>query len=119
MQARQDDMTSRQLLIRDLLVLFGITGWALSLPYYGSELVVSMALTCLMYVALSSSWGLFCGSSRYLSLAATRRQMNVPGCLRHHLLEQLAALGLGAAAQVPVALGQQVECDERARCFRG
>ena len=64
-------MSPRQLLIRDLLVLFGLTGWALSLPYYGSEFVVSMALTCLMYVALSSSWGLFCGSSRYLSLATS------------------------------------------------
>ena len=30
-----------------------------------------MALTCLMYVALSSSWGLFCGSTRYLSLATS------------------------------------------------
>ena len=30
-----------------------------------------MALTCLMYVALSSSWALFCGSSRYLSLATS------------------------------------------------
>ncbi len=64
-------MNSRQFLVRDLLVLFGITGWALALPYFGSEFVVSMALTCLMYVALSSSWGLFCGSTRYLSLATS------------------------------------------------
>jgi branched-chain amino acid transport system permease protein len=64
-------MTSRELLIRDLLVLFSLTGWALSLPYYGSEFAVSMALTCLMYVALSSSWALFCGSTRYLSLATS------------------------------------------------
>ena len=52
-------------------MLFGLTGWALSLPYFGSEFMVSMALTCLMYVALSSSWGLFCGSTRYLSLATS------------------------------------------------
>jgi branched-chain amino acid transport system permease protein len=58
-------------LVRDLLVLFGLTGWALALPHYGSEFVVSMALTCLMYVALSSSWALFCGSTRYLSLATS------------------------------------------------
>ena len=64
-------MTARQTLIRDLLVLFAFTGWALALPHYGSEFVVSMALTCLMYVALSSSWGLFCGSTRYLSLATS------------------------------------------------
>jgi branched-chain amino acid transport system permease protein len=30
-----------------------------------------MALTCLMYVALSSSWALFCGTTRYLSLATS------------------------------------------------
>ena len=61
----------RQILLRDLLVLFGLAGWALALPHYGSEFVVSMALTCLMYVALSSSWALFCGSTRYLSLATS------------------------------------------------
>jgi branched-chain amino acid transport system permease protein len=54
---------------RDALILFAITGWALAVPHYGSEFAVSMALTCLMYVALSSSWSLFCGSTRYLSLA--------------------------------------------------
>ncbi len=54
---------------RDLLILFALTGWALAVPHYGSEFAVSMALTCLMYVALSSSWRLFCGSTRYLSLA--------------------------------------------------
>ncbi len=64
-------MTSRQLLIRDVLVLLAFAGWSLALPAYASEFVVSMALTCLMYVALSSSWGLFCGSTRYLSLATS------------------------------------------------
>jgi branched-chain amino acid transport system permease protein len=64
-------MTSRQILIRDLLVLLAFAGWALALPHYGSDFVVSMALTCLMYVALSSSWGLFCGSTRYMSLATS------------------------------------------------
>ena len=33
-------MTDRQLQARDWLVLFGLTGWALSLPYYGSEFAV-------------------------------------------------------------------------------
>ena len=64
-------MKDRQILLRDLLVLLAFTGWALALPSYASEFVVSMALTCLMYVALSSSWGLFCGSTRYLSLATS------------------------------------------------
>ena len=62
-------MKDRQTLVRDLLVLSALSGWALALPHYGSEFVVSLGLTCLMYVALSSSWGLFCGSTRYLSLA--------------------------------------------------
>ena len=64
-------MNDRKLLTRDLLVLFGLTGWALSIPYYGSEFVVSLALTCLMYIALATSWSLFCGSTRYLSLATS------------------------------------------------
>jgi branched-chain amino acid transport system permease protein len=64
-------MTSRQFLVRDLLVLLAIAGWALAIPYWSSDFVVSMALTCLMYVALSSSWALFCGTSRYLSLATS------------------------------------------------
>ncbi len=56
---------------RDLLVLFALAGWALAVPHYGSEFAVSMALSCLMYAALSSSWSLFCGSTRYLSLATS------------------------------------------------
>ncbi|MFN4998180.1 MAG: branched-chain amino acid ABC transporter permease [Betaproteobacteria bacterium] len=64
-------MNGRQALMRDILVLVGLIGWALVLPHYGSEFAVSMGLTCLMYVALSSSWGLFCGSTRYLSLATS------------------------------------------------
>jgi branched-chain amino acid transport system permease protein len=64
-------VNSQQLLIRDWLVLVAIAGWGLALPSFGSDFVVSMALTCLMYIALSSSWGLFCGLSRYLSLATS------------------------------------------------
>lgn len=62
-------MTSLQLLVRDLLVLFGLSGWALALPGIASDFVLSMALTCMMYVVLSSSWAMFCGTTRYLSLA--------------------------------------------------
>ena len=58
-------------LIRDLLVLFGLAGWALSLPVFASEFVVSMALTCLMYVALASSWATVLRRTRYLSLATS------------------------------------------------
>lgn len=62
---------SRHLLVRDLLVLFAFAGWALAVPYWGSDFIVSLALTCLMYVGLSSSWALFCGTTRYLSLATS------------------------------------------------
>ena len=105
-------MTDRQILIRDLLVLFGLTGWALSLPYYGSEFMVSMALTCLMYVALSSSWGLFCGSTRYLSLA-TSAFFGIGAYTSALALEkfgwvQSIALGAGLATLVAVVMGAAV-----------
>jgi branched-chain amino acid transport system permease protein len=59
---------------RDFLILFALAGWALALPFYASEFVVSLALTCLMYVALSSSWALFCGTTRYLSAICRGRR---------------------------------------------
>ncbi len=97
---------------RDLLVLFGLTGWALAVPHYGSEFAVSMALTCLMYAALSSSWGLFCGSTRYLSLA-TSAFFGIGAYVSALVLEQVswfAAIGLGAliAAGVAVVMGAAV-----------
>jgi len=106
-------MTSRQLLTRDLLVLFGLAGWALALPAYGSEFAVSMALTCLMYVALSSSWALFCGSTRYLSLA-TSAFFGIgaySGALAlQNGFEWLQAIALGAllASAVAVVMGAAV-----------
>ncbi len=99
-------MKDRSILLRDLLVLFGVAGWALALPHYGSEFVVSMALTCLMYVALSSSWALFCGSSRYLSLA-TSAFFGIGAYTSALSLEHmpwLAAIGLGAGIAVLVAV---------------
>ena len=105
-------MTSRQLLVRDLLVLFGVAGWALALPYWGSEFVVSMALTCLMYVALSSSWALFCGTSRYLSLATSAFfGIGAYACalsLEKMPWGQAILLGAGLAALVAVVMGAAV-----------
>ena len=97
---------------RDLLVLFALAGWALAVPHYGSEFAVSMALTCLMYVALSSSWSLFCGSTRYLSLA-TSAFFGIGAYVSALGLESLgwfAAIGLGAliAAAVAVVMGAAV-----------
>ncbi len=105
-------MTSRQLLIRDLLVLFGFAGWAVALPGFGSDFVVSMALTCLMYIALSSSWALFCGTTRYLSLA-TSAFFGIGAYASAILLETVSwaqAIGLGAliAAGVAVVMGAAV-----------
>ncbi|MDO8420036.1 MAG: branched-chain amino acid ABC transporter permease [Rubrivivax sp.] len=97
---------------RDLLVLFGLAGWALALPHYGSEFAVSMALTCLMYAALSSSWGLFCGTTRYLSLA-TSAFFGIGAYTSALALEQMSwwgaiALGAGIAAAVAIVMGAAV-----------
>ncbi|TXC65540.1 branched-chain amino acid ABC transporter permease [Piscinibacter aquaticus] len=97
---------------RDLLVLFALAGWALAVPHYGSEFAISMALTCLMYVALSSSWSLFCGTTRYLSLA-TSAFFGIGAYTSALLLESQGwwmAIGLGAliAAAVAVVMGAAV-----------
>jgi branched-chain amino acid transport system permease protein len=97
---------------RDLLVLFALAGWALALPHYGSEFVVSMALTCLMYAALSSSWSLFCGSTRYLSLA-TAAFFGIGAYTSALALAHLPwlgtiALGASIAAGVAVVMGAAV-----------
>jgi len=91
---------------RDLLVLFALAGWALALPHFASEFVVSMALTCLMYATLASSWGTFCGSTRYLSLA-TAAFFGIgayTGALVLGRLPWLGAIGLGAALATLVAV---------------
>jgi branched-chain amino acid transport system permease protein len=105
-------MNQRQILLRDALVLLALMGWGLSLPYYGSEFMVSMALTCLMYVALSSSWALFCGSTRYLSLA-TSAFFGIGAYTSAIALEQLSwplaiALGAGLATLVAIVMGAAV-----------
>jgi branched-chain amino acid transport system permease protein len=105
-------MSSRQLLIRDLLVLLALAGWALALPAYASEFVLSLALTCLMYVALSSSWALFCGTTRYLSLA-TSAFFGIgayTGALLIGQVSWLGAIALGAliASAVAVVMGAAV-----------
>jgi branched-chain amino acid transport system permease protein len=99
-------MTSRQLLLRDLLVLLAFAGWALALPYWGSEFIVSLGLTCLMYVALSSSWALFCGFTRYLSLATSAFfGIGAYTCaLTLDKLPWLQSVALGAAIAMVIAL---------------
>lgn len=99
-------MSDRQLLHRDLLVLFALTGWALALPYYGSDFVVSLGLSCLMYIALATSWSLFCGATRYLSLA-TSAFFGIgaySGALALGQFSWASAVALGAAIATAVAL---------------
>lgn len=91
---------------RDLLVLFALAGWALAVPSYGSEFAVSMALTCLMYAALSSSWSLFCGTTRYLSLA-TSAFFGI-GAYASALLLETSGWWLAIAAGAAIAAGVAV-----------
>jgi branched-chain amino acid transport system permease protein len=105
-------MNSRQLLVRDLLVLSAFAGWAMALPYWGSEFIVSLALTCLMYVALSSSWALFCGTTRYLSLATSAffglgAYTSAIGLAQFGWVQTIA-LGAGIAAVIAVVMGAAV-----------
>ncbi|MFZ5549516.1 MAG: branched-chain amino acid ABC transporter permease [Pseudomonadota bacterium] len=90
---------------RDWLVLFALAGWGLALPAYASEFVASLALTCLMYVALSTSWALFCGTTRYLSLA-TAAFFGIGAYTGALMLEQApwaVSIAAGAALAAAVA----------------
>jgi branched-chain amino acid transport system permease protein len=105
-------MKSRPFFRRDLAVLavFGLL--ALCVPFVGSEFAVSLALTCLMYVALSSSWGLFCGTTRYLSLA-TSAFFGIGAYTSAILLGKVPwllaiAAGAGLATVVAVVMGAAV-----------
>ncbi len=64
-------MKNDSALKRDLAVLALVVVVAAAIPAVASEFLVSLALSCLMYAALSSSWSVFCGSTRYLSLATS------------------------------------------------
>ncbi|HSV59354.1 MAG TPA: branched-chain amino acid ABC transporter permease [Variovorax sp.] len=44
---------------------------AATVPWVASEFLQSLALACLMYIALATSWSMFCGATRYLSLATS------------------------------------------------
>jgi branched-chain amino acid transport system permease protein len=97
---------------RDLLILAALSAGALALPYVGSEFAVSMALSCLMYAALSTSWALFCGSTRYMSLA-TAAFFGLGAYGSALFLDQLPwllviALGAAVAAGVAAVMGAGV-----------
>ena len=91
---------------RDWILLAGLTLAAALLPGIASAFLLSLALTCLMYVALASSWSLFCGSTRYLSLA-TAAFFGIGAYTSALVLENLpwlAAVGLGALVAAAIAL---------------
>jgi branched-chain amino acid transport system permease protein len=105
-------LLDKTLLGRDALVLFALAGWALAVPTWGSEFAVSMALTCLMYVALATSWTLFCGTTRYLSLA-TAAFFGIGAYISAIFIEQIGwagviAAGAGVAALVACVMGAAV-----------
>lgn len=81
-------------------------------PWVASDFVTSMALSCLMYVALATSWALFCGQTRYLSLA-TSAFFGLGAYASALLLGTLPwplviACGAAAAALVAVVMGAAV-----------
>ena len=41
------------------------------MPWVASDFVLSLTLTCLMYVGLAVTWGMFSGATNYLSLATS------------------------------------------------
>ena len=53
------------------LALAAGTAVVATLPWLVSEFMASVLLSCLMYIALATSWSLFCGATRYLSLATS------------------------------------------------
>ncbi len=90
----------------DASALFALVASAAALPFFASDFALSMALSCLMYVALASSWSLFCGASRYLSLA-TSAFFGVGAYTSAFVLADLpwlAAIALGAVLAVVVAV---------------
>jgi branched-chain amino acid transport system permease protein len=98
-------MERRDTLTRDVLMLLGLSGWGLALPSYLSEFALSLALSCLMYIALATSWAMFSGATRYLSLA-TAAFFGIGAYTSALTLDQLPwwqAVALGSAVATAVA----------------
>ena len=54
-----------------VLALVGAAVVAAALPWLLDDFLVSLALSCLMYVALATSWAMFSGATRYVSLGTS------------------------------------------------
>jgi branched-chain amino acid transport system permease protein len=58
--------------LRRILLLLAAASVALAtLPWLASDFMLSLALTCLLYVGLATSWSMFSGATNYLSLATS------------------------------------------------
>jgi branched-chain amino acid transport system permease protein len=55
--------------IHPFLLLAAAAALLAPAPWLLPDFYLSLALTCLMYAGLASSWSMFCGPTRYLSLA--------------------------------------------------
>jgi branched-chain amino acid transport system permease protein len=93
-----------------LLALLAVA--SLALPLLASDFALSLAMICLMYAALATSWALFCGSTRYLSLA-TSAFFGVGAYTSALLLGDwpwlmVIAAGAGVAALLAVVMGAAV-----------
>lgn len=85
---------------------------AAAIPWIASEFLQSLALACLMYIALATSWSMFCGATRYLSLA-TSAFFGIGAYTSAVLLDVLpwplvVASGAIVAAVVAVVMGAAV-----------
>ncbi|MGD9953181.1 MAG: branched-chain amino acid ABC transporter permease [Burkholderiales bacterium] len=54
---------------RDLLALAAAALALAALPWFLSDFLLALALSCVMYAGLAVSWAMFCGATNYLSLA--------------------------------------------------
>ncbi len=58
--------------LRKILAATALGSLALcAMPWVASDFVLSLTLTCLMYVGLAVTWGMFSGATNYLSLATS------------------------------------------------
>lgn len=56
---------------RWLLAIAGGTAGAAAIPWGFDDFLVSLALSCLMYVTLATGWAMFSGATRYVSLGTS------------------------------------------------
>ncbi len=89
------------------VVVLGLLGLA---PQLGSDYSTSLLINLLMYANLATAWGLFCGSTRYISLATVAffgvgaYTVAVLGEQLPWPLVLLAAVGVGALLSLLVGL---------------